>query len=71
MNIVNTRNAIFGWAVWSIGKRAMKMKAKQGLPGKGGRTGRVAAIASGLAAAVGVAWIARKLIGGGDSGPDE
>jgi hypothetical protein len=71
VSIVNARNAIFGWAVWNIGKRAMKRKAKQKLPGRGGRGRRVASVASGVAAAVGLAWIARKLIGGGDSGSGE
>jgi hypothetical protein len=28
MSIVNRRNAIMGWAVWTLGKQAMKRKAK-------------------------------------------
>jgi hypothetical protein len=28
MSIVNRRNAIMGWAVWTVGKQVMKRKAK-------------------------------------------
>lgn len=64
MSIVNRRNAVFGWAVWAAGKKAMKMKAKP-KPGRG----RIAALFAGVATAVGAAYVARRLVGGsGGSG---
>ena len=32
MGIVNRRNAVLGWTVWQVGKRAAKKKAKSALP---------------------------------------
>ena len=32
MGIVNRRNAVLGWTVWQIGKRAAKKKAKTAVP---------------------------------------
>jgi hypothetical protein len=32
MGIVNRRNAVVGWAVWQVGKRVGKKKAKDALP---------------------------------------
>jgi hypothetical protein len=32
MGIVNRRNALLGWAVWQVGKRIAKRKAKEALP---------------------------------------
>jgi hypothetical protein len=34
MSIVNKRNAVLGWGVWQIGKRAAKRKAKQAVQPK-------------------------------------
>jgi hypothetical protein len=33
MGIVNRRNAVLGWTVWQVGKRAAKKKAKSAVPG--------------------------------------
>ena len=33
MSIVNRRNAVLGWAVWNVGKRFAKKKAKDAVPG--------------------------------------
>jgi hypothetical protein len=33
MGIVNRRNAVLGWTVWQVGKRAAKKKAKAAVPG--------------------------------------
>lgn len=33
MSIVNRRNAVLGWAVWTTAKRAAKMKARNMTPG--------------------------------------
>jgi MYXO-CTERM domain-containing protein len=32
VGIVNRRNAVLGWGVWKLGKRAMKRKAKSATP---------------------------------------
>ena len=38
MGIVNRRNAVLGWSVWTIGKRIAKRKAKSTAPSvEGGR----------------------------------
>ena len=38
MSIVNRRNAVLGWSVWTIGKRVAKRKAKSAArPVEGGR----------------------------------
>jgi hypothetical protein len=34
MSILNKRNAVLGWGVWQVGKRAMKRKAKQAVEPK-------------------------------------
>ncbi|MDX6511234.1 MAG: hypothetical protein QOE36_738 [Gaiellaceae bacterium] len=67
MGIMNRRNAMLGWAVWNVGKRAAKKKAKNALPGTIDDTRRpnASAIASLLAAVGGVLWFWRKR--GGDS----
>jgi hypothetical protein len=56
MSIVNRRNAIVGWLVVKIGKRAAKKKAQGAVPGprKGG------AVAGGLAALGGALFFWRK-----------
>jgi hypothetical protein len=43
MGVLNKRNAVLGWATWTVGKQAMKQKAKSATrmesskrrPGKG------------------------------------
>jgi len=56
MGIVNKRNAVVGWIVLKLGKRAAKKKAQGAVPGP--RTGGVAAGA--LAAIGGVLFFWRK-----------
>ena len=54
MGIVNRRNAVLGWAVWQVGKRAAKKKAKQAAPTvEDGRPNK-SLIAMGVAGTVGV-----------------
>ena len=60
MGIVNKRNALVGWIVLKLGKRAAKKKAQGAVPGP--RTGGVAAGA--LAAIGGVLLFWRKKRGG-------
>jgi hypothetical protein len=56
MSIVNKRNAVVGWLVVKIGKRAAKKKAQGAVPGA--RTG--GAVAGGLAALGGALLFWRK-----------
>ena len=64
MSIVNRRNAVVGWAVLKVGKRAAKKKAQGVTPSA--RTGGVAA--GGLAALGGLLFFWRKKRGGTDTG---
>ena len=58
MGILNKRNAVLGWAAWTVGKAAMKSKARaasgrSGAPKKG-------AIAAGLVAVGGALFFWRR-----------
>lgn len=66
MSIVNRRNAILGWTVWTISKTAAKRKAKQALTteDKGPSKPTRLVIGSGLALAAGGAfWLLRRRSG--------
>jgi hypothetical protein len=69
MAIVNKRNAILGWSVWQVSKRAAKRKAKQAAPGRVDDTRRPnkGAIVSALAAAGGALWFWRRRRGDDES----
>ena len=62
MSIINRRNALIGWATWSVVKRAAAIKAKRAVPtpsegggsSKGKKAVKVGAI---LAAAAGAAMV--------------
>jgi hypothetical protein len=66
MSVLNKRNALLGWAVWNVSKRAAKQKAKSaatpddGLPKK-------RAIAAGVAALGGALWFWRRRAGSDES----
>ena len=64
MGIVNKRNAVVGWVVLKLGKRAARKKAQAAVPGP--RTGGVAA--GMLAALGGVLFFWRKKRGGTTEG---
>ena len=58
--VMNKRNAVLGWATWSVGKRIAKRKARSAVPGvEGGRPNR-SAIATSLAALGGLLLFWRK-----------
>jgi uncharacterized protein HemX len=66
MTIFNRRNAMIGWAAWSVGKQAMRLKAKGVVPSRGGSGGsgsgkRAVKVGVALAAAAGAVafWRAR------------
>jgi hypothetical protein len=62
MSMINKRNAVLGWTVWQVGKRAAKRKAKSAVPGRTGDSMRPnkGAIATGVAAVGGLLWFWRK-----------
>jgi hypothetical protein len=62
MSVLNKRNAVLGWTVWQVSKRAAKRKAKSAVPGRSGDSMRPnkGAIATGVAAVGGLLWFWRK-----------
>jgi hypothetical protein len=66
MSILNKRNAVLGWGVWQVGKRAAKRKAREAVPGRVDDTKRPnkGAIAAALAAVGGVLLFWRRRRGG-------
>jgi hypothetical protein len=54
MSMVNRRNALMGWAVWTVGKQVMKQKAKSAVASDeqgGARRSRVMLALGAVAAA--------------------
>ena len=71
MSIVNRRNALMGWAVWTVGKQVMKQKAKSAVAPEpeGGRRNRAALMLGAVAAAaVTTLFFWRRRENGGDAG---
>jgi hypothetical protein len=69
MAIVNRRNAVLGWTVWKVGKRAAKKKARDAVPGTGAHAGlNKSAIASIVAAIGGALLFWRKKSNGSSNG---
>jgi hypothetical protein len=61
MGIINRRNAVLGWGVWTLAKKVGKRKAKAAVPGTGDHAGlNKSAIASIAAAVGGAVWFWRK-----------
>jgi hypothetical protein len=62
MSIINRRNAVVGWTVWTVTKSVLKQKAKAVVPGTVDGTHRPntsAAALSAAAAFVGAFWFWR------------
>lgn len=53
MSVINRRNAVMGWAVWNVAKRAGKMKARNVTPSVEGGKPNTSLIAVFLAVAAG------------------
>ena len=68
MGVINRRNAVVGWLTWTVGKRVLKKKARDAVPGIDSETKKPnrSAIALAVAAAVGAATFWKKR--GGDEG---
>jgi hypothetical protein len=64
--IVNRRNALLGWIVWLVAKRQLRKKARKAMPltGDEPRRGRLVPLVLGLATAIGLVVLWRKLRGG-------
>lgn len=62
MGVLNKRNAVLGWTAWQVGKRVMKRKARDAVPGRVDDTNRPnkSAIAAVLAAAGGALFFWRR-----------
>ena len=53
MSVINRRNAVMGWAVWNVMKRAGRRKARNATPSVEGGKPNKSLIAVGLAAIAG------------------
>ncbi len=53
MSVINRRNAVMGWAVWKVAKRAGKKKARDVTPSVEGGKPNKSLIAVGVAAVAG------------------
>lgn len=71
VGIINRRNAVLGWTAWQVGKRVTRRKAKDAVPGidKDSKRPNKSAIASVVAAVVGVVWFWHKRNADEDSEP--
>ena len=65
MGVINRRNAVFGWAVWNVGKQVAKQKAKA-VASDGSRRSKKGAAAAALATAGGAVWFWRRRRGESD-----
>jgi hypothetical protein len=68
MSVLNRRNAVLGWAVWTVSKSAAKRKAKSAAPSRanGSMRPNKSAIAAALATAGGAVWYWRRRSGASD-----
>jgi hypothetical protein len=60
MGLVNRRNALLGWAVWTATKRMAKQKAKSAAGADGSHIPDKRAVAAGIAAVGGALWFLRR-----------
>jgi len=69
MGIMKKRNAVLGWAVWKVGKRVVKRKAKAAVPGTGGGGGGGGGRAKAALATVAVSRLKRYETGFAEASP--
>ncbi|HSL65278.1 MAG TPA: hypothetical protein VK874_11530 [Gaiellaceae bacterium] len=73
MSIVNRRNAVVGWAAWSVGKQLAKRKARSAVPAVDAETrrpNRSAIVLAALAAVGGAVLFWRRRGDDGDEGDE-
>jgi hypothetical protein len=66
MGVMNKRNALLGWAVWTATKRAAKQKAKSATGSDDSRVPNKSAVAAAIAAVGGAVWFLRRRAGSDD-----
>ncbi|HKB20383.1 MAG TPA: LPXTG cell wall anchor domain-containing protein [Gaiellaceae bacterium] len=66
MGLVNRRNALLGWAVWTATKRMAKQKAKSAGRSDDSHVPNKSAVAAGIAAVGGALWFLRRRSGSDD-----
>jgi len=60
MGVMNKRNALLGWVVWTTTKRMAKQKAKSAATSDDSRLPNKRAVAAGIAAVGGALWLLRR-----------
>ena len=66
MSVVNRRNALLGWAVWTATKRMAKQKARSAATSDGSRVPSKRAVAAGIAAGTGALIFLKRRMDSGD-----
>jgi len=66
MGVVNRRNALLGWVVWTATKRMAKQKAKSAGTSDGSRMPNKRTIAAGIAATAGGLLFLKRRMGSDD-----
>ena len=66
MSVVNRRNALLGWVVWTTTKRMAKQKAKSAASSDDSRVPNKRAVAAGIAAVGGALWFLKRRSGSDD-----
>jgi hypothetical protein len=66
MGLVNRRNALLGWAVWTATKRAAKQRAKSAGRSDDSHMPNKSAVAAAIAAVGGAVWFLRRRAGSDD-----
>ena len=63
MGVMNKRNAVLGWVVWTTTKRMAKQKAKSAGRSDDSQVPNKKAVAAGIAAVGGALWFLRRRSG--------
>jgi hypothetical protein len=66
MGLVNRRNALLGWAVWTATKRAAKQRARSATRSDDLHMPNKSAVAAAIAAVGGAVWFLRRRAGSDD-----
>ena len=66
MGLVNRRNALLGWAVWTTTKRMAKQRARSAATSDDSHRPNKRAVAAGIAAVGGALWFLKRRSGSDD-----